>query len=105
MKYALSEIGSPGGIHHTTVILLARGHIVKAFFIIFDKQAGWELTKIFENDKIPESMDIGIQILYAGMVELVDSVDLGSTAKSVQVRVLLPAPETPSARAQIRDNR
>ena len=26
------------------------------------------------------------------MVELVDSVDLGSTAKSVQVRVLLPAP-------------
>ena len=28
----------------------------------------------------------------AGMVELVDSVDLGSTAKSVQVRVLLPAP-------------
>ena len=30
--------------------------------------------------------------LYAGMVELVDSVDLGSTAKSVQVRVLLPAP-------------
>ena len=27
------------------------------------------------------------------MVELVDSVDLGSTAKSVQVRVLLPAPE------------
>ena len=31
----------------------------------------------------------------AGMVELVDSVDLGSTAKSVQVRVLLPAPETP----------
>ena len=31
-------------------------------------------------------------ILYAGMVELVDSVDLGSTAKSVQVRVLLPAP-------------
>lgn len=104
MKYALSEIGSPGGIHHTTVILLARGHIVKAFFIIFDKQAGWELTKIFENDKIPESMDIGIH-LYAGMVELVDSVDLGSTAKSVQVRVLLPAPETPSARAQIRDNR
>ena len=42
---------------------------------------------------------------FAGMVELVDSVDLGSTAKSVQVRVLLPAPETPSARAQIRDNR
>ena len=31
-------------------------------------------------------------IQYAGMVELVDSVDLGSTAKSVQVRVLLPAP-------------
>ena len=31
--------------------------------------------------------------IYAGMVELVDSVDLGSTAKSVQVRVLLPAPE------------
>ena len=91
MKYALSEIGSPGGIHHTTVILLARGHIVKDFFIIFDKQAGWELTKIFENDKIPESMDVGIH-LYAGMVELVDSVDLGSTAKSVQVRVLLPAP-------------
>ncbi len=30
---------------------------------------------------------------YAGMVELVDSVDLGSTAKSVQVRVLLPAPK------------
>ena len=29
---------------------------------------------------------------YAGMVELVDSVDLVSTAKSVQVRVLLPAP-------------
>lgn len=29
---------------------------------------------------------------HAGMVELVDSVDLGSTAKSVQVRVLLPAP-------------
>ena len=29
---------------------------------------------------------------YAGVVELVDSVDLGSTAKSVQVRVLLPAP-------------
>ena len=29
---------------------------------------------------------------YAGMVELVDSVDLGSTAKSVQVRVLSPAP-------------
>lgn len=29
----------------------------------------------------------------AGMVELVDSVDLGSTAKSVQVRVLLPAPK------------
>ena len=27
------------------------------------------------------------------MVELVDSVDLGSTAKSVQVRVLLPAPD------------
>lgn len=27
------------------------------------------------------------------MVELVDSVDLGSTAKSVQVRVLLPAPK------------
>lgn len=106
MKYALSEIGSPGDIHHTTVILLARGHIVKAFFIIFDKQAGWELTKIFENDKIPESMDIGIHLyVYAGMVELVDSVDLGSTAKSVQVRVLLPAPETPSARAQIRDNR
>ena len=26
------------------------------------------------------------------MVELVDSVDLGSTAKSVQVRVLVPAP-------------
>lgn len=49
------------------------------------------MTKIFENDKIPESMDVGIH-LYAGMVELVDSVDLGSTAKSVQVRVLLPAP-------------
>ena len=31
-------------------------------------------------------------LLHAGMVELVDSVDLGSTAKSVQVRVLLPAP-------------
>ena len=30
----------------------------------------------------------------AGMVELVDSVDLGSTAKSVQVRVLLPAPRS-----------
>ena len=30
---------------------------------------------------------------YAGMVELVDSVDLGYTAKSVQVRVLLPAPK------------
>ena len=29
---------------------------------------------------------------HADMVELVDSVDLGSTAKSVQVRVLLPAP-------------
>ena len=29
---------------------------------------------------------------FAGMVELVDSVDLGSTAKRVQVRVLLPAP-------------
>ena len=28
----------------------------------------------------------------ADVVELVDSVDLGSTAKSVQVRVLLPAP-------------
>ena len=27
------------------------------------------------------------------MVELVDSVDLGSTAKRVQVRVLLPAPD------------
>ena len=27
------------------------------------------------------------------MVELVDSVDLGSTAKRVQVRVLLPAPK------------
>ena len=40
MKYALSEIGSPGDIHHTTVILLATGHIVKDFFIIFDKQAG-----------------------------------------------------------------
>ena len=52
MKYALSEIGSPGDIHHTTVILLATGHIVKDFFIIFDKQAGWELTKIFENDKM-----------------------------------------------------
>ena len=50
------------------------------------------MTKIFENDKIPESMDVGIH-LYAGMVELVDSVDLGSTAKSVQVRVLLPAPK------------
>lgn len=49
------------------------------------------MTKIFENDRIPESMDVGIH-LYAGMVELVDSVDLGSTAKSVQVRVLLPAP-------------
>ena len=31
--------------------------------------------------------------IFAGMVELVDSVDLGSTAKSVQVRVLLPAPK------------
>ena len=29
---------------------------------------------------------------FAGMVELVDSADLGSAAKSVQVRVLLPAP-------------
>ena len=52
MKYVLSEIGSPGDIHHTTVILLARGHIVKAFFIIFDKQGGRWLTKIFENDRI-----------------------------------------------------
>lgn len=33
-----------------------------------------------------------LTIFHAGMVELVDSVDLGSTAKSVQVRVLLPAP-------------
>lgn len=33
----------------------------------------------------------------AGMVELVDSVDLGSTAKSVQVRVLLPAPNKKTA--------
>ena len=29
---------------------------------------------------------------YAGMVELVDSVDLGSSGLAVQVRVLLPAP-------------
>ena len=29
---------------------------------------------------------------YAGMVELVDSVDLGSSVLDVQVRVLLPAP-------------
>ena len=33
------------------------------------------------------------------MVELVDSVDLGSTAKSVQVRVLLPAPKKNEAKA------
>ena len=30
--------------------------------------------------------------IFAGMVELVDSVDLGSTGIAVQVRVLLPAP-------------
>ena len=30
---------------------------------------------------------------YAGMVELVDSVDLGSSVLDVQVRVLLPAPK------------
>ena len=32
------------------------------------------------------------KIKYAGMVELVDSVDLGSSVLDVQVRVLLPAP-------------
>ena len=33
------------------------------------------------------------------MVELVDSVDLGSTANGVQVRVLLPAPRRNKSRS------
>ena len=47
------------------------------------------MTKIFENDKIPESMDVGIH-LYAGMVELVDSVDLGSTAQACRFESCCP---------------
>ena len=38
-----------------------------------------------------ESLYAGI-VINAGMVELVDSGDLGSPAKSVRVRVPLPAP-------------
>ena len=34
-------------------------------------------------------------ILYAGMVELADTPDLGSGGLSVQVQVLLPAPLSP----------
>ena len=35
-----------------------------------------------------------ITVIYAGMVELADTQDLGSCALGVQVRPLLPAPET-----------
>ncbi len=72
-------------------IVLASRLDVKVFFITFAKPFRWELTKIFENDRMLAWM-LSISYFYAGMVELVDSVDLGSTAKSVQVRVLLPAP-------------
>ena len=47
-----------------------------------------------ENDATLTSMGPHDKITwqYAGMVELVDSVDLGSSVLDVQVRVLLPAP-------------
>ena len=68
-----------------------------AFFTISAKQTLEVLTKFFENVKMADNR-------YAGMVELVDSVDLGSTGAAVQVRVLLPAPEPPSSRVRIRES-
>ena len=44
---------------------------------------------------------IAKQFEYAGMVELADTLDLGSNGYPVQVRVLLPAPENDKFRQKL----
>ena len=68
----------------------------KRFWTIGNKSRFTCFYKSWIRQNAPPRIPLRVKIRgtkeYAGMVELVDSVDLGSTAKSVQVRVLLPAP-------------